>query len=71
MRVRVVRNENNPIFFEDVYNAEIRQDAPSGTSVVTVQARDDDTAVSHMITSQPPLSIVKGRLLVINLCYSI
>ena len=46
VQVTVVRNENDPIFFNRTYNAYIRQDAPSGQNVISVQAADSDTAVS-------------------------
>lgn len=44
--VTVVRNENDPIFFNKTYSAYIRQDVPAGQSVITVQASDSDSAVS-------------------------
>ena len=46
VNVVVVRNENSPVFFNDTYNVNIRQDVPSGTQITIVQARDVDTAVS-------------------------
>ena len=46
VQVNVVRNTNDPIFFNRTYTATIRQDVPTGHQVATVAARDADTAVS-------------------------
>ena len=45
--VNVVRNENAPIFFNQTYNAVVRQDVPNGHNVITISASDADTAVSY------------------------
>ena len=46
VRVDVVRNENTPLFFNDSYRAELRQDAGVGSQVALVRATDADQAVS-------------------------
>lgn len=43
--VKVIRNEYDPIYFEQTYSANLRGDAPSRTPVTTVLATDADTAV--------------------------
>ena len=48
--VDVVRNQHDPIFFEDSYAATIRKDLPNGASVITVAAQDADTAVCLVCT---------------------
>lgn len=43
--VEVVRNQFDPIFFEQYYAVTIPKNLPTGASVITVEANDADTAV--------------------------
>ena len=45
VQINVIRNEKDPIFFQDTYSASLEQNKPVGTQVVTVKASDADTAV--------------------------
>lgn len=48
--VNVIRNEHSPMFFESSFDETIRQDAPVGSSLLTLAAQDADTAVITMAT---------------------
>ena len=45
IRVDVLRNSHSPLFFNQSYFAEIRQDAGTGNQIAVVQASDADEAV--------------------------
>ena len=54
VRVDVLRNSHSPLFFNQSYFADIRQDAGVGNQIVVVQATDADEAV----TSAPKTSFL-------------
>ena len=47
IQINVIRNEKDPIFFQETYSASLEQNKPVGTQVVTVKAEDADTAVGR------------------------
>lgn len=51
VNVDVIRNENAPIFFSSTYEASIRQDIAVTTTITTVSASDEDTAVSGRLAA--------------------
>ena len=51
MQVRVLdRNDNDPVFSQELYRAEIRENVPEGSSVITVTATDADSGQNAKIS---------------------
>ena len=51
MQVRVLdRNDNDPVFSQEMYRAEIRENVPEGSSVITVTATDADSGQNAKIS---------------------
>ena len=54
----VVRNLQTPYFLQSNYVTTIQENQATGTSILQVSARDDDTTVSFLISSQRIKSII-------------
>lgn len=54
----VVRNLQTPYFLQSNYVTTIQENQATGTSILQVSARDDDTTVSFLTSSQRIKSII-------------
>ena len=43
-------NDNSPVFTEQIYSAQVRENRPSGTFVVRVEASDDDSELNGVVS---------------------